>query len=50
MTCGMLGTKWKLQALQPSKEDSAAEWDATHQVLARFLYQQILKQLNWASY
>eukprot|EP00435_Cladocopium_sp_Y103_P030160 s888_g7.t1 len=44
VTCALLATRWKLRSLNLSEgEDYRAEWDATNEVLARFLYQQILK-------
>ncbi|CAE7187334.1 EEA1, partial [Symbiodinium sp. CCMP2456] len=44
VTCGVLETRWKLRALGVTEgEEYDAEWNSTHEVLARFLFLQILK-------
>eukprot|EP00434_Breviolum_minutum_P018572 symbB.v1.2.016381.t1/scaffold1239.1/size129856/5 len=44
VTVTLLATRWKLRSLNLMEgEEYRAEWDATNEVLARFLYQQILK-------
>eukprot|EP00439_Symbiodinium_sp_Y106_P050367 s1067_g6.t1 len=44
VTCGVLETRFKLRALGVTEgEEYDAEWNSTHEVLARFLFLQILK-------
>ncbi|CAJ1417930.1 unnamed protein product [Effrenium voratum] len=44
VTITVLNTRWKLRGLNITEgEEYNSEWAATHQVIARFLYHQILK-------